>query len=123
MKRILFADDDPSIQDIVNLIFEGEYEVTTYSDGARLMENDFELPDLFLLDKQLPGVDGLDICRFLKSQASTKHIPVIVISASPHLKKLAMAAGADDTIEKPFPIRELRQMVATYTSNPNLASA
>jgi CheY-like chemotaxis protein len=116
MKSILFADDDPAIRDIINLLFEGEYKVTTYLDGQSIMNNDFDLPDLFLLDKQLPGVDGLDICRFLKNQDSTKHIPIILISASPDIKKLAKSAGADDVIEKPFPIRELRQMIATYTA-------
>lgn len=117
MKKIIFADDDPSIQDVVNLIFEDEYQVTTFSRGEPLMNNEFEVPDLFLVDKQLPGgIDGLDICRFLKSQEQTKHIPVIVISASPNLKKLARQAGADDCIEKPFPIGELRQMIAMYTS-------
>jgi CheY-like chemotaxis protein len=116
MKKIIFADDDPSIQDVVNLIFEDQYEVTTFSRGEPLMNSEFEIPDLFLVDKQLPGgFDGLDICRFLKSQEKTKHVPVILISASPNLRKLAKAAGADDSIEKPFPINELRQMIASFT--------
>ena len=115
MKKIIFADDDPSIQDVVNLIFEDNYKVTTFSSGEPLLNNEFEVPDLFLVDKQLPGVDGFEICRFLKSQDKTKNIPVIMISASPHLKKLAKLAGADDSIEKPFPINELRQLIASYT--------
>lgn len=116
MKKIIFADDDPSIQDVVNLIFEDQYEVTTLSNGEELMNNNFEIPDLFLVDKQLPGgFDGLAICRFLKNQEATKRVPVILISASPNLKKLAKEAGADDSIEKPFRITELRQMIAAYT--------
>jgi CheY-like chemotaxis protein len=115
MKKVIFADDDPTILDVISLILEDNYEVTVYSDGGFLMTDKFELPDLFLLDKQLSGVDGLDICRHLKSQESTKHIPVIMISASPNIEKLARSAGADNVIAKPFPIRELRQMIAQYT--------
>jgi CheY-like chemotaxis protein len=116
MKKIIFADDDPTIQDVINLIFEGEYEVTTFSKGDALMKNNFIVPDLFLLDKQLSGMDGLDICRFLKKQESTKNVPVIVISATPNIADLAKSAGADDVIAKPFPIKALRQMIANHTA-------
>jgi len=111
MKKIIFADDDPTIQDVVNLIFEGEYDVTVFSSGEPLLKNEFVLPDLFLLDKQLSGMDGLDICRFLKSQESTKDVPVIIISANPKIFELAKSAGADAAIEKPFPIKELRDLI------------
>lgn len=122
MKKIIFADDDPSIQEVINLILEDDYKITTFSRGEPLMNNEFEVPDLFLVDKQLPGgVDGLDICKFLKNQEATRHVPVIVISASPNLRKLAREAGADDTIEKPFPITELRNLIAMHTtSSPSL---
>ena len=114
MKKILFADDDPTIQDVVNLILESEYELEVVSEGEPLLKNDFRIPDLFLLDKQLKGVDGLEVCRFLKSQAKTKDIPVIIISASPNITQLAKEAGADDVIEKPFPIRELREIISRH---------
>jgi CheY-like chemotaxis protein len=115
MKKVIFADDDPTILDVVTLILEDNYEVTVYQDGSPLLSGKFELPDLFLLDKQLSGIDGLDICRHLKSQEKTRHIPVIMISASPNIETLARSAGADNVIAKPFPIRELRQMIARYT--------
>ena len=60
------------------------------------------LPDLFLLDKQLAGADGTDICRFLKGQQKTKNIPVVMISANPGIKEISVDAGADAFIEKPF---------------------
>lgn len=114
MKKIIFADDDPTIQDVMQLILEDSYQVTTYNEGEPLLGNDYEVPDLFLLDRQLPGMDGLDICRYLKKQRATKDIPVIIISASPHITTLAQSAGADDVIEKPFLIQELRQMIANH---------
>ena len=116
MKKILLADDDPSIADVITLVFEGEYDITSLSKGDALLNNAFELPDVFLIDKQLPGIDGLDICRFLKGNEATKLIPVIIISASPNIHHLAKSAGADDVIEKPFTIKELRRMVASHTT-------
>jgi CheY-like chemotaxis protein len=114
MKKILFADDDPMIQDVINLILEDDYDLTILTRGEPLLRNEFIVPDLFLLDRQLSGLDGLEICRFLKGQESTKNIPVIMISATPGIATLALSAGADNVIEKPFPIRTLRQMIARY---------
>ena len=61
-----------------------------------------QLPDLIILDKQLSGVDGLDICRHLKNKAETSHIFIVMTSATPHVARLAAAALADAFIEKPF---------------------
>jgi DNA-binding response OmpR family regulator len=115
MKHIIITDDDASMRDIFQLILQrAGYIVTCYSDGEILLSNRFELPDLFILDKQLSGVDGLDICRFLKSQESTKNVPIIIISASPYVAQLANEAGADDFIEKPFKTKELLAMAEKY---------
>jgi DNA-binding response OmpR family regulator len=116
MKKIIFTDDDPTIRDIIELILGDSYELKMYSSGEPLMTNGFDLPDLFLLDRQLSGVDGLDVCRFLKSQEETKHIPVIIISATSNVVRHALQAGADDVIEKPFLIAELRKMIARHLS-------
>ena len=112
MKKIIFADDDPTIQDVMHLILDDDYEVISLLGGEKLLANDFERPDLFLLDRQLSDIDGLDICKHLKSRQETRDIPVIIISATQNIQKLARSAGADGVIEKPFQIRELRQLIA-----------
>jgi CheY-like chemotaxis protein len=114
MKKIIFADDDPTIQDVMHLILDDEYEVISLLSGEKLLEDNFEIPDLFLLDRQLTDIDGLQVCRRLKSRDATHHIPVIVISAAQNITKLAKEAGADAVIEKPFQIRELRQVIAEH---------
>ena len=115
MKRILCADDDPGLQDVFPLIFSrAGYEVTMVDNGEQLLENEFVLPDLFLLDKQLSGVDGMKICRFLKGQDSTRDIPVIIVSASPNLDEQAKAAGADGFIEKPFKMKFMLELLKKY---------
>lgn len=114
-KKILVTDDDPGIRDIFKIIFEtAGYDVQMIINGDDLLNNKFDIPDLFLLDKQLSGVDGIDICRYLKEQKATSHLPVIMISANPNIGKLSEAAGADAYIEKPFEVKHLLEMVERY---------
>lgn len=117
MKKIIIIEDDPAIQDATSLIFKKtEYDVIIYRDGSLILSGQFEVPDIFIIDKQLPGADGLEICRYLKNQQSTKNIPVIIMSASPSIDKSYRSAGADDFIEKPYSIKQLRGLVEKYTS-------
>jgi DNA-binding response OmpR family regulator len=114
-KKVLVTDDDPSLQDIFRIILESAgYEVEVRSSGVGILENQFMIPDLFLLDRQLSGIDGLDICRHLKRQEKTKHIPVIMISANPDIAQLSRDAGADDYIEKPFVKRYLLKVIEAH---------
>ena len=114
-KKILITEDDPAIMDALTLILtNNKMTVSCYTNGAALLENRFEIPDLFLIDKQLSGVDGLDICRHLKSQDITRNIPVIVISASPHVQRVSLEAGADAFLEKPFSNKNLLLMVSKH---------
>ena len=114
-KKILITDDDDGIQDIFKLIFErAGYEVQVFGDAGSILENNYTYPDLFILDRKLRGHDGLKICKFLKSQNSTKDIPVIIVSATSGIKKLTEEAGADDFIEKPFQVEDLLSIVAKW---------
>lgn len=72
------------------------------------------IPDLFLIDKQLGGNNGLDICRILKAHPDTMNIPLILISASPDIFTEGREVGADDVIQKPFNIKEVRALVRRH---------
>lgn len=114
-KKILITDDDEGVQDIFRLIFErAGYDVDIHGEAISILENKYNCPDLFLLDRQLSGQDGLKICRFLKSQTLTKDIPVIIVSATPGIGKLAEEAGANDFIEKPFQMNDLLSIVEKW---------
>jgi DNA-binding response OmpR family regulator len=111
-KKILVTEDDPSLQDIFRRVLENAgYEVEIQSNGRTILDNQFMLPDLFLLDKQLSGMDGIDICKHLKKQKSTKDIPIIMISANPDIAELSKNAGADAYIEKPFAKTHLLKII------------
>src|SRR5690242_5839526 len=114
-KRILITDDDEVVQDIFKLKFErAGYEVEILGEAMSILENRYTHPDLFVLDRQLSGQDGLKVCKFLKSQNATRDIPVIIVSATPGIGKMAEEAGADDFIEKPFQIKDLLTVVEKW---------
>lgn len=116
-KKILIADDDPSIQDIFSIIFRrAGYQVEVKKDGEDILKNRFTVPDIFLIDKQLSGYNGLDICKWLKTQRHTSNIPVIIISAAPDLANQANQAGADSYLEKPFDVNTLLKLVWQFVS-------
>lgn len=123
MQKIIIVDDDPAIRDAFRLIFTAEeYDVTIFTEGSPVLTNAFELPDIFILDKQLSGVDGLDLCRILKQRPETQNIPVIILSASPNIGLLANSAGADEVLEKPFKVKMLRESVSRLLAKTDTAS-
>jgi DNA-binding response OmpR family regulator len=106
--RILVIEDDADILNALNIVLSSVgFDVDVLLQGASIMKNDFVLPDLFIIDKKLPNVDGLKICRYLRSRSPYKDIPIIVISADPRCRKKAIAAGASHFIEKPFEVPDL----------------
>jgi CheY-like chemotaxis protein len=116
--RICIVEDDESIQDVLRIILKrAGYETTVYASGIPIMEHAYLIPDVFLIDKQLPGVDGLTLCKHLKDDDETKAIPVIMMSAYPNVGDLSILAGADDFIEKPFRINGLLGTINKYVKH------
>lgn len=115
VQKICVIEDDEGIQDILRIVLRNAgYETEVFSDGEAILQNNYTMPGLFLLDKQLLGFDGINICEYLKINEQTKNIPVIMMSAYPNVKELALNAGADDFIEKPFPISLLLKTIRTH---------
>jgi DNA-binding response OmpR family regulator len=111
---ILVVDDDPGILDALRFLFEDEgYRVQTSEKGdyAEALHDNGGLPDLIVLDILLSGKDGREICRKLKSQADTRHVPIIMISAHPDAERSTRDVGADAFVAKPFAIDHLLTVV------------
>lgn len=107
-KKILIADDDPAILEVLTLFLEGVgYEVETTSEGLTTQAFEHGYPDMLLLDIWMSGWNGRDICRSLKSQEETRHLPILLISANRETERIALEAGADDFIAKPFDLDKL----------------
>jgi DNA-binding response OmpR family regulator len=117
-KKILVVDDDPDILDAIQFALEDEsYAVTTSEKGEyaeNLRDGNGGLPDLIILDVLLSGKDGRLICKKLKGQEETRHIPIIMISAHPGADRSVREVGADDFLAKPFEVDALLAMVARY---------
>jgi DNA-binding response OmpR family regulator len=108
MKKVLIVEDDAAIQDIFRIIFETYgFSVECTDNGKELCERTSNWPDAIILDKQLPGIDGVKTCQYLKSNSASKNIPVILITASNEIEKSAKLAGADDFSEKPFDMKSI----------------
>lgn len=114
-KRVLIADDDPAILDVLTL-FLGEvgYEVESTTNPETIGEFSTGYPDLIILDIWMSGWNGLDICRTLKSQATTRQLPIILFSAKKEAEELAYEAGADDFIAKPFNLDDMLDKVERF---------
>lgn len=103
MEKILFADDDAEIQDIVKTILMKEgYGVTVAKDGNEALDlARVSNPDLIILDYLMPGLDGIEVCRALKNDRAFKDVPVMILTAHPAEKERSLAAGAVDFLTKP----------------------
>ena len=103
--RILIVDDIPANLKLLDAKLTGEYfEVFAASSGPEALEAVKECqPDIILLDVMMPGMDGFEVCRRLKSSSETEHIPVIMVTAldQPKDRVQGLEAGADDFLTKP----------------------
>src|SRR4029079_18753433 len=114
MPRIYVIDDDQDILTIVkSLLLKKGFNVSTFMDWSVARDAiKFYEPLLILLDVFLSGIDGLDICRKLKSSPVTRHIPILLFSAFPKIAETAIHDyGADDFIAKPFEVGDLIKKV------------
>jgi two-component system response regulator MtrA len=106
--RILLVEDDPSIREVTALgLRAAGFTVTTASDGAEGLDQwRAERPDLVLLDVLLPRLDGLEVCRAIRREATT---PIVMLTARGDTIDVVVGleSGADDYVRKPFEMPEL----------------
>ena len=110
-QKILVVEDEADIAELIeyNLAREGYDVITTHDGEAGLALAGAEQVDLVLLDLMLPGMDGIEVCRRLKSDRETRHVAVIMVTAKGEEGDivLGLGMGADDYVPKPFGPKEL----------------
>jgi PleD family two-component response regulator len=128
--RILVVEDDFDISNMLRIYFQSQdYSVTVAARGIEGLELTRQhLPHVIVLDIMLPDIDGYEVCRRLRSNLRTSHVPIIFLTQKDERsdKIAGLELGADDYITKPFDIDELRLRVqgsirraqATNLSNP-----
>ncbi len=112
---VLVVDDDEVMRNALNRILQGEgYNVLQAEDGlelSRILET--TQLDLILLDVTLPWVDGLELCRLIKSQPDLRSVPLVMVSARKSEEDIhnGLKAGADDYVTKPFDVDHILRVI------------
>ncbi len=123
MAKILVVDDEEPIQELLRFNLEKEgYLVRVAKDGQEALQHvEKDQPDLLVLDLMLPGMDGLEVCRKLRSNPKFHQIPIIMLTAKGEEidKVLGLELGADDYMTKPFSPRELLARIKARLRRPN----
>jgi len=121
--KIYVVEDDTDIAEIIkdNLNREG-YKTKIFNDGAQAYDAIIKKqPDLIILDLNLPGMSGIEVCKYLRSNEVTAEIPIIMLSArSEEIDKIiGFEVGADDYVTKPFSPRELLARIKVHLKRIN----
>jgi len=112
-KNICILEDDPGITDIIEiLLLEEGYEVEGYSTVNDFLSRKDPGPDLFILDVMLPDGNGLEVCKLLKSDRATKHVPILMMSAHADLPQMTGGCTAEEYVTKPFDIHVLLRKIS-----------
>jgi two-component system phosphate regulon response regulator PhoB len=109
-RRVLVIEDDPDIAEAISYQLERlGVTVKIARTGEEGLDGVRRGADLVLLDLNLPGMDGLEVCRMIRRQPSTAHVPIIIVSARADEvdRVLGLEMGADDYVVKPFSMKEL----------------
>ena len=117
-KRVMVVDDDKNVQEIVTFVLNRHgIEVINALNGQQLQRalalEQTHLPDLIILDVMMPGVDGYQLCRRLRSDLQTQHIPIMIITAHAEgiYQRISVDLGAAKHMTKPFHPLDLLEQV------------
>jgi CheY-like chemotaxis protein len=117
MPSILIADDDRSVRRLLAATLSLEYETLEATDGLEAIAAvEAERPTGVLLDVSMPKMDGLEVCRRIKSNPELADTRVIILTGNPSLSKMSFAAGADHWLAKPFSPIQLLDVLYQATS-------
>ncbi|HXA27884.1 MAG TPA: response regulator [Candidatus Angelobacter sp.] len=126
-RRILVVDDDPRLLHVVSMYLSIEgYDVDTAPNGEEGLQHlEVQRPDLVILDVMMPGIDGLEACRRIKSNPETRHIPVVLFTALSRTDDVesGRAAGANRFINKPFSLIGLGAVIRSFLSEETPVTA
>lgn len=119
MKKILIVDDQTDIRKLLKILLEFKYEVlqtATADEASKII--DTWVPDLILLDIMMPGMNGLELCKKLKSEKDGRTAKVIIVSArgTKNDIEIGLSAGADAYVVKPFSPLELFSTIESLIS-------
>ncbi len=122
-KQVLCIEDNDSNMRLVSRIVEAEkHDFLAAANGTAALELiQRQRPDLILLDINIPGVDGLELARRLKDDATLAGIPIVATTANVLVgdRERCLESGCDEYLPKPIDVRELQMVLRSYLGQPN----
>lgn len=120
-KKVLIADDEPGVRQLVSKILSRDYSVLEAQNGEEAINSvRIHQPNIVILDMMMPRMDGLTACYVIKKDPSTRHIPVIILTAiDQELNKMLSTTvmGANKYMTKPFKAQELMEEIKKLLSS------
>jgi CheY-like chemotaxis protein len=117
-KKVLVVDDHPDAVNILTMVLQkGGYQTVSAQDGAEALQKIHkENPGMVLLDVMMPKMDGYDVCRAVKADPETRHIPIVMLSARTDSasREKGRSLGAADYLAKPIDPAEILKKVQEY---------
>ncbi len=117
MNYILIADDEPMNLEMLEIMLMDDYEIKCVENGIECIKSVEErIPDLLLLDFSMPEMDGIEVCKKLRGNKKTQHIPIVILSgfsSEEHMHN-GREAGANEYIEKPFTQEAILKIAEKY---------
>ena len=117
-KKVIIYDDDSDLLEVCSMILEAKNFAVVTKDKCTEILSDIQEhnPDVILMDNWIPDIGGVKATRLVKDSVRFRHIPVIFFSANNNVNELAVEAGADYFLQKPFDISELENIVVNAAS-------
>ena len=127
-QTIMVVDDEPTNIDVLSGILRDKYRVVAVKNGQKVLDRCFsgKVPDLILLDVMMPEMDGYTVCKALKEDPRTKHIPIIFVTAKSQIEdeQIGLKLGAIDYVTKPLSppiiLQRVKNHLALYNQNREL---
>lgn len=120
LPKLLIVEDNPAVREYIEECFEGLFSIKKAENGVLGLKSAItNIPDLIISDVMMPEMDGISLCRELKKDERTNHIPIILLTArtAATFKLEGLEMGADDYVTKPFSPKELRLRVRNILSS------
>lgn len=117
--RILIIDDDPQIKNLISSMLKQSFKNILIEDAAEGVIAGWKAhsfrPDLVILDLKLPGIDGFQVCMFIRQIPDLQETKIIAVSGlpDPETREQILSAGADEFLAKPFKMSELKKQIQT----------
>jgi len=118
-KTVLICDDDPAILDVIDRLFKPHFNTIAEPSSRQVVELvEKHRPDVLVVDLWMPYVSGDEMIKLLRKNKKAKNTRIIAISANPNGERVALGAGADGFLAKPFDIDELLAVVRSMIDLP-----